>query len=112
MLPQRSSRADQPGGTTVVASYSSTISGPDRATDFTLAYNNKLDRSGQLRRLQTSLPLLNPAGSHPGMMNEETWKTAYRILVEQGGLKAPVDLNTAYTTAFLDKVYNSQAATP
>jgi len=81
------------------------INSPEQAVGFVLAYNNKLDREAQLRRLQASLPLMNPAGSQPGMMRPEIWQSTYQMMRDQGILKKSLDVGTAYTLAFLNKVY-------
>jgi NitT/TauT family transport system substrate-binding protein len=81
------------------------IKNPDQAVQWTLSYNPELDADGQLRRLQATIPLFNPAGSKPGMMEAATWDTTYRILHDQGALTAPVDTKSAYTMAVLEQVY-------
>jgi NitT/TauT family transport system substrate-binding protein len=83
------------------------ISSPDQAIGFVMSYNSKLDREAQLRRLQASLPLMNPAGHRPGMMQPEIWQTTYQMLRDQGVVKQPLDLGAAYTLKFLDKVYGN-----
>ena len=55
--------------------------------------------------MRLALPLMNPAGSQPGMMTAESWQTAYQILRDQGLLKQELDVQQAYTLTFLDKAY-------
>jgi ABC-type nitrate/sulfonate/bicarbonate transport system substrate-binding protein len=52
-----------------------------------------------------SVPLINPIGSPPGMMTAKAWQETYAILNDQKLLPHPVDAETAYTLAFLKKVY-------
>lgn len=81
------------------------VKSPDQAAQFVLEYNPKLDREGQLRRIQTSLPLINPAGSKLVDMQPEVWQVTQQILLNQGGLDKPIALEEAYTLRFLDKLY-------
>ena len=55
--------------------------------------------------LQASLPLLNPAGSRPGLMTAENWEAAHQILLEEGILKEPLDIEAIYNLTFLEKAY-------
>jgi NitT/TauT family transport system substrate-binding protein len=81
------------------------VDAPEQAADFVLAYDSKLDREGQLRRLQAMLPLIKPAGARPGMMQADVWQSTYDILRDQDVLHTSVDVNAAYTLAFLEKIY-------
>ena len=56
--------------------------------------------------MRLALPLMNPAGSRPGMMTAANWQTAYQILHDQGLLAQQLDVRQAYTLTFLDKVYS------
>jgi NitT/TauT family transport system substrate-binding protein len=82
------------------------IGSPEQAVGYTLAYNSALDTDGQRRRLLATIPLMNPAGSRPGMMQAETWATTYQILIDQGVLRQPLDdMQAVYTMRFLDTIY-------
>jgi NitT/TauT family transport system substrate-binding protein len=59
----------------------------------------------QVEGMKASLPLLNPADSHPGMMEAENWEHTHQILLDQGLLKEPLEIEAAYTLEFLEKVY-------
>ncbi|HEU4328410.1 MAG TPA: ABC transporter substrate-binding protein [Roseiflexaceae bacterium] len=80
------------------------LDNPEQAVQYALTYNSKLDSAGQLRRLQASLPLINPAGSSPGQMQAEVWEATQKLLIDYKILQQPVDLKTAYTTRFLDAI--------
>ena len=86
------------------------VDNPDEAADYALEnYIEEVPnvdvRAVQTRGMLASIPLLNPAGSRPGMMQAEAWQTAHEILLDQGLLDAPLNLEEAYTLEFLDRVY-------
>ncbi len=56
--------------------------------------------------MQRAVPLLKPTDSSPGMMKPEVWVTTHEILLEQKILSAPLDIDSAYTLVFLEKVDN------
>ncbi len=90
--------------TAVVQGTQDVLDNPEQAVQYTLAYNGELDSAGQLRRLQASLPLINPAGSSPGRMQAEVWEATQQLLLDYKILQQPVALKTAYTTRFLDTI--------
>jgi NitT/TauT family transport system substrate-binding protein len=81
------------------------IDDPDGAAELTLQYNDGLDLEAQRRRLQASLPLINPAGSRPVMMQPDVWESTHNIMLEQGLLDEPLDIDEVYTLEFLDRIY-------
>jgi NitT/TauT family transport system substrate-binding protein len=58
--------------------------------------------------MQRAVPLISPTDSLPGLMRPEIWKLTHQILLDQGILSKPLDLETAYTLQFLEKVYPDQ----
>jgi NitT/TauT family transport system substrate-binding protein len=80
------------------------IEDPEAATRLTVARGTNLNPASEAESMRLALPLMNPAGSKPGMMTAENWRTAYRILHDQG-LVPQLDVEQAYTLTFLDKVY-------
>jgi len=81
------------------------IEDPEAATRLTVARGTNLNPTSEAESMRLALPLMNPAGSRPGMMTAESWRTAYRILHEQGLLTQQLDVDQAYTLTFLDKAY-------
>lgn len=81
------------------------IQDPDAATKLTLARGTDLNPTSEATSMRLALPLMNPAGSRPGMMTAANWQTAYQILHDQGLLTQQLDVQQAYTLTFLDKVY-------
>ncbi|MBI2218882.1 MAG: ABC transporter substrate-binding protein [Candidatus Rokubacteria bacterium] len=87
------------------------IERPDEATDVALKVDPALRRDKQLAMLLASIPLIH-TGEHPiGWMTREMWEEAMGILLEQKILSRPVDLSRAYSTAFLEQVWGTQAQT-
>ena len=80
------------------------IDNPDQAATLVLAYNSKLDLEGQRRRIQATLPLLNPPGVQLGMMQPAIWKLTHQMMLDQKILAQPIDLDRVATTKFLDAV--------
>lgn len=67
--------------------------------------NSSLDLKAETEAMFQSVPLLNPTGSRPGMMTAATWKSIYGMLLDQRVLSQPIDVDAAYSLAFLDKIY-------
>jgi ABC-type nitrate/sulfonate/bicarbonate transport system substrate-binding protein len=81
------------------------IQDPEAATRLTVARGTNLDPKAEATSMRLALPLMNPAGSRPGMMTAENWQTANQILHDQGLLTQQLDVQQAYTLTFLNKVY-------
>ncbi len=79
----------------------SAIDNPETATQTTITYNPDLDAEKELIGMQQSLPLILPAGSHPGTMQPEVWTSMHQTLLDLGLLKTPLDLEASYTLQFL-----------
>lgn len=83
----------------------SAIQDPKGAAALAVARNTDLSLESETESMNRSLPLLNPAGGHPGTMRAEDWEITHQILLDQGILSEPLDVKTAYTMSFLEKVY-------
>ncbi|NJN92979.1 MAG: ABC transporter substrate-binding protein [Anaerolineales bacterium] len=86
----------------------SAIEDPKSAVTMTTARNSDLNFESEVESMNRSLPLFNPAGSKPGLMTPAIWQGGYQILLDQGTLKDPIELEKAYTLSFLTKVYDNQ----
>lgn len=82
------------------------IQDPQAATRLALARGTNLNATSESESMRLALPLMNPAGSRPGMMTAESWQATYQMLHDQGLLSQQLDIQQAYTLAFLDKVYS------
>jgi NitT/TauT family transport system substrate-binding protein len=80
------------------------VDNPNQAANLVLSYNGKLDLDGQRRRIQATLPLLNPPGAQLGMMQPAIWKLTYEMMLDQKVLTQPIDLDRTATSQFLDAV--------
>jgi NitT/TauT family transport system substrate-binding protein len=85
----------------------SVIEAPERGSQLSTTYNASLDAAVEAESMLRSIPLLNPAGSHPGMMLADVWETTRQILLDQGILTGDVDLEKAYTLDLLNKIYGN-----
>lgn len=71
---------------------------PEGSVAQLLERSRELARASETESMKRSLPLIVPAGSKPGMMSAEVWRSGYQIMLDQGGLlKAPLDIEKAYT---------------
>ncbi len=90
----------------VIAGLQDVVDNPEQAAQYTLQYNNTLDQDQQLRRLQASIPLIQPARTQVGTMQESVWQDIQTVLIDVGILSEAIDVNTAYTSSFLDQIYS------
>jgi NitT/TauT family transport system substrate-binding protein len=80
------------------------VDDPNQAANLVLAYNSKLDLDGQRRRIQATLPLLNPPGAQLGLIQPPIWKQTYQMMLDQHVLTKPFEIDRAATSKFLDAV--------
>jgi len=84
------------------------VDDPEKAAEVTLMYNDEFGPEFELAVAQRAVQLLNLVDSPPGMMDPTVWETTHQILLDQGMLSAPIDIESAYTLDFLKKVYPDQ----
>ncbi len=85
--------------------YQYAINNPDQASALALKYDSKLDANAQKASMLKLLPLINIPNSHVGAMNAAVWTNAYQVLIDQGILSKPQDVNAAYNLSFLKAIY-------
>lgn len=83
------------------------VADPEAATTVTIGKNPDLSYDSELESMNTSLPLINPSASRPGMMTADTWQFIYGMLTEQGILSQTLDVDAAYDLQFLNAIYDS-----
>lgn len=88
-----------------VSGLQAAVADPDAATALTVARSDQLDPASEAESMRLALPLMNPAGSRPGMMTAESWAEAAAILRDQQLLTAPLDVEAAYDLTFLAQAY-------
>ena len=86
------------------------VNNPEEAANLAVQYNPELSLESEIESMRRGLPLVDPAGSRPGMMTDENWQIAHEILVQQDILAESFQIESAYTLTFLEKVYNQLAA--
>jgi NitT/TauT family transport system substrate-binding protein len=85
------------------------IANPAQAAQYAVDYGKDLKLDGQRRRLEATIPLMNPAGSRLAYMLPDTWTLTEKILVDQKVLDKPVDVTKVYNLTFLDKIYAAKS---
>ncbi len=83
----------------------SAVDNPEVAAALALRYNPELSLESEVESMRRSLPLIDPADSFPGHMTAENWQTTYQILLDQGFMSGPLDVEAGYTLTFLEKIY-------
>ena len=81
------------------------IENPTEAVDMTLQYDPTLTRDRQVRMAETQAPLVHTGEDQIGWMRAEVWQGMHDILLEQGLLDEPLDLDEAFTVQFLKEIY-------
>ena len=77
------------------------------AIDDVMKYATQSTRQHEQYMLEQSIPLINTGDGFIGWMNKEQWDLAQEILLEQGILDNPVNMNDVYTMQFLDQIYEN-----
>jgi len=81
------------------------IENPEEAGPLALKYDPELDAADQTIIMEASVPLIHTGQDHIGWMRAEVWQGMHDMLLEQGLLAGPVDVDEVYTMEFLHKVY-------
>jgi len=82
--------------------YQHAIESPQDAVDQTVKYASDLDSAFELASMKVEIPLIDTGNAPIGFMDDAVWQNTQSILIEQGYLDAPVDLNTVYTNKFVE----------
>jgi NitT/TauT family transport system substrate-binding protein len=81
------------------------VENPEEAGPLALKYDPTLDAAQQAAQMEASVPFVHTGEDHIGWMREEVWQRSYDILLEQGLLAGPVDVDEVYTIEFLQQIY-------
>jgi NitT/TauT family transport system substrate-binding protein len=81
------------------------VENPEEAVAATLKYDDSLDEAHEMAAVEASVPLIHTGQDQIGWMRAEVWEGMQQMLLEQGLLDEPVDLNTVYSMEFLERVY-------
>ncbi len=88
--------------------WSYAIENPDEAVAITLKYEEELDEAQQRAMMEAQIPLIQTAEDEIGWMRADVWQGIYDILLEQGLVDEPFDVEDAYTMEFLEAIYGGQ----
>jgi NitT/TauT family transport system substrate-binding protein len=81
------------------------VENPQEAGPLALKYDPKLDTAHEAAMMEASVPLVHTGEDHIGWMRAEVWQGMHDMLLEQGLLAGPVDVDEVYTMEFLEKIY-------
>jgi len=84
------------------------IEKPEAAVAATLQYARESDPELQAQMMAASVPLIHTGEDQIGWMRAEVWQGMHDMLLEQGLLDAPVDLDKVYTMEFLREIYGGE----
>ena len=84
------------------------IEDPEAAVAATLNYAQKTDVLVQTQMMEASQPLVHTGEDQIGWMESEVWEGMHQMLLNQGILDEPLDLDKVYTMEFLDKIYGGE----
>lgn len=83
--------------------YQYAIEHSDEAADLTLQYDETLDGAFQRASMHAEIPLVDTGDAPVGWMDEAVWQSTQDILLEQGLISLPVDLDALYTNEFIEQ---------
>lgn len=75
---------------------------PEEAVNYTLRYNDQLNKEHETVMTQISLDLLKPDDKSIGTIDRKVLEEMYDLLISNNILKNPLDLDKLYTTQFLE----------
>jgi NitT/TauT family transport system substrate-binding protein len=78
---------------------------PEYSGRLAVEYNEELDLEKETEASFQAVSLLNPGGSKPGMMSPKAWNATQDIMLEQGLLDGPIDVEGLYTLEFVERIY-------
>jgi NitT/TauT family transport system substrate-binding protein len=84
------------------------VENPEEAGPLALKYDPELDAAHQVAVMEASVPLIHTGEDQIGWMRAEVWEGMHDILLEQGLLDEPLDVDEVYTMEFLQKVYGRE----
>ncbi len=84
------------------------VENPEEAGPLALRYDPTLDAAHQAAMMEASVPLIHTGEDHIGWMREEVWRGTHDILLEQGLVDGPVDVDEVYTMRFLHTIYGDE----
>ncbi len=84
------------------------VENPDAVGAMVLQYNPEADVALETTKMNASLPLIHTGEDQIGWMRADVWQEMHDILLEQGLMDEPVDLDQVYTMEFLQSIYGDE----
>ncbi len=81
------------------------VENPEEALATSLNYAENADPAVQAKMIEASQPLIHTGEDHIGWMRAEVWQQMEAMMVDQGFLVNPAELDKVYTMQFLEAVY-------
>jgi len=85
------------------------VGNPKMAVEMTLKYAKEPELELQSKMMEAQLPLVHTGEDQIGWMKATRWESMYQVLLEQGIITAPFDVNQVYTMRFLEEIYGVKA---
>ncbi len=83
--------------------YQYAIEHPDEAGQIAMKYDESQDLAFEVKGMQAQIPFIDTGDAPIGWMDEIVWQDTQEILLEQGIIAAPVDVNAVYTNGFVER---------
>ncbi len=80
------------------------IKHPDEAVAETLKVSPNLDRDHQTRMFNATVDLIQAGNGPVGSFNIQKWNRMYKMMLESGLLKTPVEIDKTYNNNFIEKI--------
>lgn len=84
------------------------IENPQAVGSMVVEYDSTADPALEAGKMAASLPLIHTGEDDLGWMRGDVWRGMHDVLLEEGVLPQPVDVESVYTMAFLNRVYQSE----
>jgi len=84
------------------------VENSDAVGSMVLQYNSDADAEVETVKMEASLPLIHTGQDQIAWMRAEVWQGMHDILLEQGILDEPLDMDKVYTMEFLHEIYGGE----
>ena len=84
------------------------IENPAEAAVVTSHYSESPDEVFLSASMEVQIPLIHPGDHNVGWMRVDVWEGMHDLLMDQGLVEKPVDLDTVFSMKFLLQVYGAQ----
>jgi ABC-type nitrate/sulfonate/bicarbonate transport system substrate-binding protein len=88
----------------VMQGWSYAIQHPDEAVAETLKVSANLDHDHQTRMFKATVDLIQASHEPLGSFDIQKWNAMYKMMLESGLLKTPVDIGKTYNNSFIENI--------